>query len=293
MLSPMPLIHGIVSWRAYIAVYDTLRVAGVPEAALSEPVQQAAARARDAHEPVSWDLYLDLVEQGRAWYGTDERFLAACEQFDAAVPEVRAFATPNVRAQEFCRFIFASFDVAAFPDVKMDVRDQPDGSVELELWLPREYRDSTVWMLANVGALKTMTRHLGLPPIEIEAQYDGHHGLYKMRFPKEAEARQEQMTPAMAVVTELVATMRADFERVASAAPSNAERLQQLVRKWTLTARQEQVLACVCEGMSNKQIADRLQCAVRTVEIHVSDILRKANLESRSQLVASFALPEA
>ena len=295
ILGRMPRVHGIVSWRAHIAVYDTLHGAGVPDSALSPAVLQVTARARAQHEPVSWDLYLDLIEQSRAFFGSDERFVAACEQFDGAVPEVRAFANDSVRAQEFVRFIFASFDVAAYPDMRFEVRDLPDGTVDLEVWLPEEYRDSTVWFLANVGALKTMTRHLGLPPIEVEGQYGSHHGRYRMRFPIESQARAGEMTPTMAAMTELVTTMRADLERVTSEVPAgvdHATRLKQLVRKWDLTTRQEQVLGLVCQGRSNKQIAADLACAVRTVEIHVSDILRKAKLDSRAQLVAAFAAPE-
>jgi ATP/maltotriose-dependent transcriptional regulator MalT len=53
-----------------------------------------------------------------------------------------------------------------------------------------------------------------------------------------------------------------------------------------LTAREREVLALLAEGMSNAAIARRLHLSERTVEVHVSHILGKLALESRSQAAA-------
>jgi DNA-binding CsgD family transcriptional regulator len=53
-----------------------------------------------------------------------------------------------------------------------------------------------------------------------------------------------------------------------------------------LTSRQKEVLTLVVEGQSNRAIADHLRCSIRTVELHVSAILRKADVERRAELVA-------
>ena len=52
-----------------------------------------------------------------------------------------------------------------------------------------------------------------------------------------------------------------------------------------LTARERDVLACLLSGDANKDIALRLGCSVRTVEFHVSSLLRKAGCANRLQLV--------
>ncbi|MGC9347022.1 MAG: response regulator [Anaerolineae bacterium] len=49
----------------------------------------------------------------------------------------------------------------------------------------------------------------------------------------------------------------------------------------SLTDRELEVLALVAEGMSNKEIAQRLVVTVRTVDFHVSNVLRKLNVISR------------
>jgi len=54
----------------------------------------------------------------------------------------------------------------------------------------------------------------------------------------------------------------------------------------TLTAREEQVLELVAEGLSNGQIAERLYISAKTVSVHVSAILRKLDAPSRSAAAA-------
>lgn len=51
-----------------------------------------------------------------------------------------------------------------------------------------------------------------------------------------------------------------------------------------LTERELDVLKCIAQGMSNKQIAQSLSISTTTVRSHVSNILRKINLENRTQL---------
>ena len=51
-----------------------------------------------------------------------------------------------------------------------------------------------------------------------------------------------------------------------------------------LTEREVDVLRCVAQGTSNKQIAAELSVSATTVRTHVSNLLRKLNLENRTQL---------
>jgi DNA-binding CsgD family transcriptional regulator len=54
---------------------------------------------------------------------------------------------------------------------------------------------------------------------------------------------------------------------------------------WNLTAREAEVLAHIAGGHSNRDISEKLGAARRTVEAHVSSLLRKAYADTRSQLV--------
>lgn len=55
-----------------------------------------------------------------------------------------------------------------------------------------------------------------------------------------------------------------------------------------LTAREEAVLACLGEGLSNQQIARRLGIAETTVKTHVSRVLAKLGVQSRVQAAIAF-----
>jgi DNA-binding CsgD family transcriptional regulator len=50
-----------------------------------------------------------------------------------------------------------------------------------------------------------------------------------------------------------------------------------------LTARELEVLECLAAGMSNKQVARSLDISIRTVAVHVSNLLRKTGSSSRTE----------
>ncbi|MFJ4223800.1 AAA family ATPase [Microbacterium sp. NPDC089695] len=51
----------------------------------------------------------------------------------------------------------------------------------------------------------------------------------------------------------------------------------------SLTAREQQVLELIAEGLSNRQIGERLFISVKTVSVHVSAVLRKLGVGSRTE----------
>ena len=56
-----------------------------------------------------------------------------------------------------------------------------------------------------------------------------------------------------------------------------------------LTRRERQIAELVREGLSNKEIADRLVISRRTAEAHVENILTKLGFTSRTQVAAWLA----
>lgn len=63
------------------------------------------------------------------------------------------------------------------------------------------------------------------------------------------------------------------------------------VNKEKLTAREHEIVQCLAQGKSNKEIARLLDVAESTVKIHVQNILKKLNLSSRVQ-VAVYAVEQ-
>lgn len=55
-----------------------------------------------------------------------------------------------------------------------------------------------------------------------------------------------------------------------------------------LTPREDHIAALVAEGLTNRQIAAQLFLSERTVEVHVSTILRKLSFQSRATIASWF-----
>ena len=55
-----------------------------------------------------------------------------------------------------------------------------------------------------------------------------------------------------------------------------------------MTSREREVIGCIGEGLSNKEIAARLHIATDTVKSHVRNVMEKVALHTRLQIAAFF-----
>ncbi len=76
-------------------------------------------------------------------------------------------------------------------------------------------------------------------------------------------------------------------------AGSTSETAEMMARMATLTPQQVRVLMMLSEGLLNKQIAYQLDVSEATVKAHVSAILQKLGVESRTQAVIAASKIEA
>ena len=65
----------------------------------------------------------------------------------------------------------------------------------------------------------------------------------------------------------------------------NGEAAPHADRSVELTSREQQVLDLIAEGLSNRQIGERLYISAKTASVHVSAILRKLGASSRTEAV--------
>jgi two-component system nitrate/nitrite response regulator NarL len=98
--------------------------------------------------------------------------------------------------------------------------------------------------------------------------------------------------------TEVVETVRAIFNSESYVAPSLAARLLIQMGKRAevvaskpgndLTSREEEILSLVSRGMTNKEIANRLDLTERTVKHHMTSIMRKSKVRNRVEAMLMF-----
>ena len=66
------------------------------------------------------------------------------------------------------------------------------------------------------------------------------------------------------------------------------DRLALSIHRWRLTAQEARVFSQLVNGESNRQIASKLGCAERTVELHVTHILQRLDVDNRNAAIAKF-----
>jgi non-specific serine/threonine protein kinase len=88
-----------------------------------------------------------------------------------------------------------------------------------------------------------------------------------------------KMQPAL----ERALALEAKFEAVAAQRPG-----RQLASD-VLTAREREIASLMAEGLSNREIAEKLVISELTVDVHVKHILGKLGFRSRAQVAGWFA----
>jgi DNA-binding NarL/FixJ family response regulator len=136
------------------------------------------------------------------------------------------------------------------------------------------------------GLIYLRSQYPGVPVVIVSASDDaetirramdfGASGFVSKRFG--VETLREAITKVLAGDV----WVPADVDLNGAADPDAAKLRDRLV---TLTPQQVRVLMMLSEGLLNKQIAYELKVSEATIKAHVSAILQKLNVESRTQAV--------
>lgn len=96
---------------------------------------------------------------------------------------------------------------------------------------------------------------------------------FSMRASFLEDKRHKNPTHIMVILEKIVRSHHIDFEKAQ--------------KEFKLSDREEEVLELICNGFSNREIAEKLFIAEYTVKDHVKHILHKMGLHSRNHLITS------
>lgn len=274
--------------RALWAYLDLAELARVPVQSAFEgmPFDAASLRARWT---VSWDDFCTVTERLEELCGGPARCQELLRQsYHQVLPELGSLVGSLMCPVSFTRLALGVISPRVYQGCAFAVKDTGRNRVRVELRLRSGARPSLTFFRATVGELEALPRHLGLAPARVSAELSAVHGDYDVLLP-----------PSRSVTDRALAAARTlelpfGFARsLMAGADGNARgdldsRLTTAEVTWSLTSRQVTVLRHVARGDSNKEIAEQLGCAENTVEHHVTQLLQKARVPSRTRLMAHF-----
>lgn len=155
------------------------------------------------------------------------------------------------------------------------VEDLEPGCIFLDIRMPG---------MDGVEVLQELARRdIGWPVIVITGHADIALAVETMKFGAidflEKPFSEELLQPALDRAVELLQASADALDRRQSA-ESKVKRL---------TAREREVLRCLVEGLSNKEVAERLGIRVRTVEMHRANLIKRMGVRGFAEAVRAAA----
>jgi DNA-binding CsgD family transcriptional regulator len=283
--------------RVVRAAIDLAVSGGVSAADLTRGLPFDVDQLRSVRR-VAWDDYSIIVDRMEVELGGPEALdHLLANGYHQVLPEIRAVAGALVSPKLLTSFVLEVVDPVAFGGVDCQYEDLGPDRVRSTWRLRPGARPSATWFRGNAAAFRGMPKHLGLPEAEVIAETSSTHGVYDIRLPASATLAASAGRATRALL-ERVFGMMGDghgagddvgFGSTRGLLPPEALwRLDAATHAWELTRRQREVLQYLARGEANKEIAQALSCAENTVELHVTQILRKAGAPSRAKLIARF-----
>lgn len=238
---------------------------------------------------VSWDDFCTVTERLEQLCGGPERCQALLQQsYHEVLPELHSLIGSLMCPVSFTRLAIGVISPIVYQGCEFSVKDAGRNRVHIALRLRSGARPSPTFFRATVGELEALPRHLGLGPAVVSAELSAVHGDYDVLLPASRSVADRALDAARGLALPFSLAQNARGRSDGEQRPRIDSRLRSAEASWSLTLRQAEVLSHVVQGASNKEIAQQLGCAENTVELHVTQLLRKARVPSRMRLMAQF-----
>jgi DNA-binding CsgD family transcriptional regulator len=267
----------VVSGEAVRALLDTSAAAGFAVERLCVGLSFDLRSVRRMRR-VPWDDYCVLVERVTEDAGGLDQFEdLLARSYHLSAPGWRLLGGALIQPRLLYKAL--SKAVNLFPAVYLNYTEASDGRLRGICRLVPDARPCLAFFRGTVGVFRGLPGHLGQPMAEVEIEEITERSLVALVQP-----------PPSRTLLARARSLVAGGGSVPAPAPALAALalLAAAGRKLDLTPRQEEVLGRLVRGLANKEIAVELDCTEATVEAHLTQVLRKAGAQSRTQLIARF-----
>jgi len=251
---------------------------------------------------IRWEDYAILVERLEERAGSPAAFGEVIRStYTAVTPELQALARVAVTPSTLYRFLYGVVNPIVFPPVQHEILECTDERFVLRFSVRPGARPALAVFRATTPGLCALPNHLGLPDAVVTAELGATRSTFDIRLPKVAP-RLERLRDAASAAAGRIAfnlgfsgedasldvTLGAGLIDPPNDDRDEATRVSIATTKWLLTPRQIEVLTLVVHGLSNKEIAQAQGRAENTIELHMTHLLRKAGVTSRTALISRF-----
>ncbi len=265
---------------------------GLGELLRGLPLDEHKLRLRA--ERLDWEHFVTVLERLENRLGA-ERLDELCARLPDLAPSARRLFGAFVSPRLLLRFVNQLMGPSSYPMLEVHYDEREVGHLKLRL---REglTGSRTVFRVFKV-AMAAIPTFIGHDAVPVRAEITERGGDYWLTLPP-SEGVRSRLKRALPSTTwrEVVASLEEDKRRFLEAnelvwrsrETSFQQKLDEAGRRWSLTPRQLEVLAGLTRGLSNKALVEELGCSLKTIETHVTDLLRRSRAESRLALVATF-----
>jgi DNA-binding CsgD family transcriptional regulator len=283
--------------KALWTVLDIAAQGDIDTERLLEGMPFDAKQARRLRR-IAWDDYVTIGDRVEDIVGGPEALAELCQlAFPRVTPELRMMPGSVFGAKTLLRLFFQVFNPLVFPPLEFVYEDLGEDRVHLEVWQKPGARQCRSFYAASIGIIRGISEHVALPVASVEGMLTAEHMEWDVELPRSRTIAQRARDATSALITRVFANLVLGYDDegapigVGTTAPESAgpgERIDRATQQWTLTPRQIKVLEVLVQGKSNKEIANALGCAENTVELHVTQLLKRAKVTSRGELIARF-----
>ncbi len=239
---------------------------------------------------VPWSQFVAMSDHVYQLAGSDAEAVRWGSFYSDLAPKaVRAMFAATMTPRRLHKLALAGIK-QLYPPIELEELEYTRERGVYRLTVREGFAAARSFFVFNAGATMSTGRYLGLPPTPVSWQADARTATFEVSFQPVPTLSDrvntflsQLTTPSQAQVPLLD---QAALEESASSDRQGISETEQVSAQWKLTPRQEDVLRQLVAGASNKEIADALGCSTKTVEHHVTAILRASGSQTRAEVVA-------